>query len=53
LAIAAWFILMRGVDIDKFIVALVSFTLGLATYSINSTLTEFTTQRIKAHAIDV
>jgi len=47
LAIAAWFILTRGGDIDKYIVALVSFTVGLATYSIISTLTDFATQKIK------
>jgi hypothetical protein len=37
LAIAAWFILTRDGDIDKYIVALVSFTVGLATYAIIST----------------
>lgn len=47
LAIAAWFILTRGGDIDKYIVALVSFTVGLATNSIISNLTDFTTQKIK------
>jgi hypothetical protein len=47
LAIAAWFILTRGGDIDKYIVALVSFTVGLATYTIISTLTDFTTNKIK------
>jgi hypothetical protein len=47
LAIAAWFILMRGGDIDKYIVALVSFTVGLATNAIISNLTDFTVQRIK------
>ena len=50
LAIAAWFILTRGGDIDKYIVALVSFTVGLATYTIISTLTDFTTNRIKTQA---
>lgn len=47
LAIAAWFILTRGGDIDKYIVALVSFTVGLATNSIISTLTDFATQKVK------
>lgn len=47
LAIAAWFILTRGGDIDKYIVALVSFTVGLATNTIISNLTDFTVQKIK------
>lgn len=50
LAIAAWFILTRGGDIDKYIVALVSFTVGLATYTIISILTDFTTQRVRTEA---
>jgi hypothetical protein len=47
LAIAAWFILTRGGDIDKYIVALVSLTVGLATNTIISNLTDFTTQKMK------
>jgi hypothetical protein len=50
LAIAGWFILTRGGDIDKYIVALVSFTVGLATYTIISTLTDFTANKIKTQA---
>jgi hypothetical protein len=47
LAIAVWFILTRGGDIDKYIVALVSFTVGLATNTIISILTDFATQKVK------
>jgi hypothetical protein len=47
LAIAAWFLLTRAGDVDKFIVALVSLTVGLATNSIISYLTDFATQQVR------
>jgi hypothetical protein len=50
LAIAAWFLLTRAGDVDKFIVALVSLTVGLATNTIISYLTDFTTGQIRTQA---
>ena len=47
LAIAAWFLLTRAGDVDKFIVALVSLSVGLATSSIISYLTDFATQQVR------
>jgi hypothetical protein len=48
LAIAAWFLLIRGGSIDKYVVATVSFTVGLVTNRIVTYLIGFTSSMFKS-----